>query len=173
VDTRLVRCDWAGPEGWLLACDAKAAISLRELLVSAGFEHRDSSTWEQARIEAGTPRLCDLLPKTLPQELGRDARAISFTKGCYLGQETVARLDALGHVNRRLVGLAIDGDTVPAPGAGINLGSDTVGHVTSCCFSPTLSRPLALAILPVKLLAADTPLTVEGRPASPVHFPLS
>ena len=53
----------------------------------------------------------------LPQEVGRDREAISFTKGCYLGQETVARIDALGHVNQRIVGVRFFGSDVPAVGA--------------------------------------------------------
>ena len=137
---------------------------------AAGFTHQGSSAWEQARIEAGTPRQCDLLPKTLPQELGRDARAISFTKGCYLGQETVARLDALGHVNRRLVTLTVDDDAVPPAGAAITSGSKTIGEVTSSCLSPSLGKPLALAILPVKSVTAEAELTIAGHPAQP-HLP--
>lgn len=169
---RLVRCDWAGPQGWLLTCDADNATALENLLTAAGLTRGDASAWEQARIEAGTPWLRDLLPKTLPQELRRDARAISFTKGCYLGQETVARLDALGHVNRRLVGLAIEGDTVPPPGADICSGDDRIGQLTSSCFSRALGQPLALAILPVKALTAEARLSVAGNTARPVDLPL-
>ena len=58
----------------------------------------------------------------MPQEVNRDAQAISFTKGCYLGQETVARIDALGHVNRLLVGLRFAGTAVPAPGTELRDG---------------------------------------------------
>ena len=61
------------------------------------------------RIEAGTPVFGkDVTEKNLPQEIGRDDRAISFVKGCYLGQETVARIDALGHVNQVLKGLVFE-----------------------------------------------------------------
>ena len=167
---RLVRCDWGGPHGWLLACGGDDADAAHAALTAAGFTHQGSSAWEQARIEAGTPRQCDLLPKTLPQELGRDARAISFTKGCYLGQETVARLDALGHVNRRLVTLTVAGDAVPPAGAAITSGSKTIGEVTSSCLSPSLGKPLALAILPVKAITAEAELTIAGHPAQP-HLP--
>ena len=63
-----------------------------------------------ARVEAGTPYYGpDINDKNLPQEISRDSRAISFVKGCYLGQETVARIDALGHVNRTLVGVRFAG----------------------------------------------------------------
>ena len=66
--------------------------------------------FDVARIEAGTPLFkVDFDDSNLPQEVGRDAEAISFTKGCYLGQETVARIDALGHVNQRIVGVQFTG----------------------------------------------------------------
>lgn len=171
VATRLVRCDWAGPQGWLLSCPSADAEKLQATLREAGFTASSGSLWEQRRIESGTPRACDLLPKTLPQELGRDSRAISFTKGCYLGQETVARLDALGHVNRRLVGLAIDSETVPLSGAVVSGAGDTIGQITSSCFSTALGRPLALAILPVKALLPGIERTVEGRAAETVQLP--
>ena len=61
------------------------------------------------RIAAGTPVFGkDVTEKNLPQEIGRDDRAISFVKGCYLGQETVARIDALGHVNQVFKGLRFE-----------------------------------------------------------------
>lgn len=171
VTVRLMRCDWAGPQAWLASCQAADREPLQQALTSAGLSAGDPSDWDAARIEAGTPRQQDLLPKTLPQELSRNDRAISFTKGCYLGQETVARLDALGHVNRRLVGLAVDGDAVPAVGAEITAADAPIGHVTSRCFSPRLGRPLVLAILPVKPLA-NAAFSVAGLPADRVELPL-
>lgn len=172
VTVRLMRCDWAGPHAWLLACRAEDRSTLEQTLANAGAVAADPSAWDTARIEAGTPRHHDLLPKTLPQELDRDDRAISFTKGCYLGQETVARLDALGHVNRRLVGLAVEGDAVPSVGAEITAANDSIGHVTSSCFSTHLARPLVLATLPVKPVATAA-LSVAGIPAQRVELPLT
>ena len=68
----------------------------------------DLAAFETLRIEAGTPLFgVDFNDNNLPQEVGRDDRAISFTKGCYLGQETVARIDALGHVNQQLAGVRV------------------------------------------------------------------
>ena len=67
-------------------------------------------TFEALRIEAGLPLFgVDFDDHNLPQEVGRNAQAISFTKGCYLGQETVARIDALGHVNQQITGVAFSG----------------------------------------------------------------
>jgi tRNA-modifying protein YgfZ len=84
---------------------------------------------------------------TLPQELGRDARAISFVKGCYLGQETVARIDALGHVNKHLKGLKFPPGPVPTAGASIEAGGKNVGTITSVADSPGWAHPVALAFL--------------------------
>lgn len=173
VAARLVRCDWAGEACWLLVSAAENSAVVAQALAAAGLVACEPMDWERRSIEAGTPRLCDIVPKTLPQELGRDARAISFTKGCYLGQETVARLDALGHVNRRLAGLALDGDVVPEVGAAITSGSDTVGQVTSSCFSKVLGKPLVLAILPVKAVSSEAPLAVGGVAAAVVTLPVA
>jgi folate-binding protein YgfZ len=98
------------------------------------------------RIENGYPLYgLDIREENLPQEVGRDRRAISFTKGCYLGQETVARIDALGHVNKQLCGVAFSGEVVPPGGTELVAAGKVVGTVTSACWSPKLGRPLALA----------------------------
>ena len=103
---RIVRRVGQGADGyWILAASTVAAV-LAERLTAAAVPRVAEADLERLRLEARYPTAADIPPKTLPQELGRDARAISFTKGCYLGQETVARLDSLGHVNRRLMLLA-------------------------------------------------------------------
>ena len=90
---------------------------LHQWLQSQGFLVGDAATFEALRIEAGIPVYGrDVNPENLPQEIARDRQAISFTKGCYLGQETVARLDALGHVNKILRGLIFDAGPVPRIG---------------------------------------------------------
>ena len=83
----------------------------------------------------------------LTQELGRDARAISFVKGCYLGQETVARIDALGHVNKLLKGLKWHGERRPEPGALVEADGKTIGKVTSVAYSSGWNATLALALV--------------------------
>jgi folate-binding protein YgfZ len=100
------------------------------------------------RIEAGTPLFgIDFDDSNLPQEVGRNEQAINFTKGCYLGQETVARIDALGHVNRRLIGVAIECRETPPVGTELSAGSEKVGHITSATFSPALGAQLGLAMI--------------------------
>jgi tRNA-modifying protein YgfZ len=86
---------------------------------------------ERFRIEAGTPRWgFEIDERVLPAEAGLVERAVSFSKGCYPGQEPIARLHYRGHVNRRLRVLEVEGDP-PAPGAEIRLGEKVVGRVTS------------------------------------------
>jgi folate-binding protein YgfZ len=117
-------------------------------LVAEGFVVAGPKAFEAARIEAGMPVYgIDFNEENLPQEVGRDDRAISFTKGCYLGQETVARIDALGHVNQRLVGVRFFGSDLPAGGMELTREGRIVGAVTSAAFSPKLDAPIALAMV--------------------------
>jgi tRNA-modifying protein YgfZ len=103
---------------------------------------------EIARIEHGYPWYgVDISEENLPQEVDRNQQAISLTKGCYLGQETVARIDALGHVNKTLCQVAFTSQEVPAAGLELSSGDKVVGHVTSAVWSPKHNAPLALAYI--------------------------
>jgi folate-binding protein YgfZ len=138
------RFDFAG-NGFLLSIASEAADSLTRQLAASGVHLCSTDAMEAARIEQGFPRFgIDLSDKNLPQELARDNQAISFVKGCYLGQETVARIDALGHVNKSLVGLKFADSRVPEGGDELKVGENVVGHVTSATHSPRLGVPLAL-----------------------------
>jgi folate-binding protein YgfZ len=102
---------------------------------------------ESLRIEAGAPRFpADIGPTTLLPEVPFEA-LVSYTKGCYPGQEVVVRIRDRGHVNRHLRGLLLDGDAVPAPGSEVVAGDDVIGAVTSATRSFGLDRPIALAMV--------------------------
>ena len=167
----LVRVDWYGSPGFLIQTDVSHHPQLVAWIEHEGVPRASADAWETARIEAGMPAPIDIPEKTLPQELDRDARAISFTKGCYLGQETVARIDALGHVNRRLVAVAIDGSH-PAAGAVVRAGDEVVGRLTSICRSPALGGSLGLGLLQSKAIDAGRSLTVDGDAARVVPVPV-
>jgi folate-binding protein YgfZ len=162
IAVRLVRTDWWGEHGFLVRCAGGDYEAVVAWLRASGLPEAAAETVETARIEQGTPTPADIPEKTLPQELARDARAISFTKGCYLGQETVARLDALGHVNRRLAAVAVEGE-LPVS-AEVTADGSTAGQLTSRCHSPQLGCSLGLGILSTKVATAAA-LTVTGRPA--------
>jgi tRNA-modifying protein YgfZ len=123
---------------------------------------------ECVRIEAGRPRLgYDMDSETMPQEAGINERAVSFTKGCYVGQETVARLHYRGKPNRTLRGLKL---TEPAArGADIVLGDKVVGRLGSTCVSPRLG-PIALALVRREAPPGAT-VEVGGAPAEVAALP--
>jgi folate-binding protein YgfZ len=135
-------------ESRLYEVDSSKVSGIIRGLVAKEFVLAGSHAFESARIEAGMPRYgIDFNEENLPQEVGRDSEAISFTKGCYLGQETVARIDALGHVNQRLAGVRFFGSDVPSGGTELTREGRVIGSVTSAAFSPKLDAPLALAMV--------------------------
>jgi len=137
---------------------------------------------EICRIEAGLPRYgAEINDKTLPQETGQ-LHALSYTKGCYLGQEIVERIRARGHVNRRLVGLLFNGPQAVAPGVALTADGQSVGSITSAAYSYGLRRTIALAMLRRESSEAGTFLsaaasggeTLEAEVASlPFFFPMA
>ncbi len=124
----------------------------------------EPSGWDGLRIEAGTPEFGrDITPDNLPQEIGRDSRAISFVKGCYLGQETVARLDALGHVNKILKGLRFEGDGAPVGASLLSAEGKPCGTVSSSAIGPRIGQAVGLAIVRVAQATAGTVLDWESE----------
>ena len=161
---RLVRVGHQGPDGCWIVVPAAAAATVAGALAAAGVPRAPEQAFEATRLLARYPAATDIPPKTLPQELGRDAEAISFTKGCYLGQETVARLDALGHVNRRLVLVAIDAAEPPGVPVAVTRDGAEVGLLTSACHAAAVGGPVGLGIVQVRALEAGD-LRVAGAPA--------
>ena len=100
------RVDLVGPGAFLIASPMETLDRVSQAIVAAGADWCATDVFDTVRIEQGMPWYGrDISEETLPQEIDRNAQAISFIKGCYLGQETVARIDALGHVNRLLRGV--------------------------------------------------------------------
>jgi tRNA-modifying protein YgfZ len=132
-------------DGVDVLCAAGDAGAVGVALVGAGATVVDETAAEIARIEAGRPRYgIDLDDTTIPQEAGLNDRAVSFTKGCYVGQETVARLHWRGKPNRHLRGLRLSSPV--ATGTPLRLGEKDVGRVGSAGVSP-LHGPIALALV--------------------------
>ncbi len=123
-------------------CEVDRAAGVRAAL---GAEELSADVAECLRIEAGRPRFgVDFDSDTIPEEAGLNERAVSFTKGCYVGQETVARLHYKGKPNRHLRGLKLSGDA--HTGDELRLGERRVGVVGSMAVSPT-HGPIALAVM--------------------------
>ena len=148
----------------LVVDDAAAALA------ALGVEEAPADALELARIAAGVPRVgVDTGPATLVQEAGLEDEAVSFSKGCYLGQETVARVAYRGRVNRRLRGIALGAPA--APGAAVLSGGREVGRLTSAGVAPDLG-PIALATVRHELEpGAEVEVEGSGAPGRIVALP--
>ena len=156
-----------GEHGMYVATDLGIDV-ICEPGTELGVEPVSEEAAECLRIEAGRPRLgYDMDADTIPQEAGINERAVSFTKGCYVGQETVARLFYKGKPNRQLRGLRL---SEPAErGAEILLGEKPVGRLGSTCVSPTFG-PIALALVR-REAPPGTRVLVAGSEAEVVELP--
>lgn len=126
-------------------------------LESAGAEPVDASHFEALRIERGEPLVGrDVDDSTIPQEMGPVDHAVSFTKGCYLGQELVARIDSRGHVNRHLRGVVLDRGVLPPRGAELVAADKVVGTLTSVSHSPRLGVGVGMALVRREVAPGDT-----------------
>src|SRR5829696_5980332 len=151
-------------------CPAERAGEVRDALVGAGAVRVSEAAAEVVRVESGRPRYgLDLDDSVIPQEAGLNERAVSFTKGCYVGQETVARLFYRGKPNRHLRGLRLSEPA--ATGEGLRLGKREVGRLGSSVVSP-VHGPIGLAIVRREAAPGDT-LTLGdgGASATLVELP--
>jgi len=131
----------------------------------------DEEMLEVIRIEAAVPKWgVDMDETTIPNEAGLETQAINYEKGCYIGQETIARIKTYGHVNRRLVQIIIRSQAgtpvppTPSHGDKIFAGDRDVGQMTSAVFSSRLGKPLALGYVRREFAAAGTKLTCNNEP---------
>jgi tRNA-modifying protein YgfZ len=150
----------ATAEGVDVLCDAEDAERARAALVDAGAVAVSEDAAEVVRVERGRPRYgIDMDDGTIPQEAALNERAVSFTKGCYVGQETVARLHWKGKPNRGLRGLRLSEPV--APGDELRRGEKVVGRVGTAVVSPA-HGPIALAIVRREAEIGDTLAVGEG-----------
>jgi folate-binding protein YgfZ len=150
-------------------CDAAATAAVRGALEAAGAVPATEEVAEIVRVEHGRPRYgVDLDDGVIPQEAGLNERAVSFTKGCYVGQETVARLHYRGKPNRHLRGLRLSG---PAEtGDALTVGEKTVGRVGSVAVSP-VHGPIALALVRREVAPGDVVAVGAGDLSAEVVEP--
>lgn len=161
----LRRGDFTTESCWTISADRETIGTLQGRLVGAGAVVSDRAMFESLRIEHGYPLFgIDLSEENLVHESDRVSQAVSFTKGCYLGQEPIARLDSLGHVNRHLCRLRIATSTNVIAGARVLQSKDgepsEVGHVTSAA-ATTSDEIAAIALLKRDAALAGTELSVE------------
>jgi folate-binding protein YgfZ len=170
----VTRAGDTGEPGFDLFVERGHADALKGKLMAAGAIEVDPATAEAIRIESGVPLFHhDMDEDTIPLEAGIESRAISFSKGCYVGQEVVIRVLHRGHgrVARKLVGLRLEGDRVPPAGTPIRAGDREVGRVTSSTQSPALQQPIALGYVHRDFIEPGARVTVDGAAAEVVALP--
>ena len=152
-----------GATGFDLYVERPYVPELTEALAAAGAVPAGGADWEVLRVEAGRPALgIDMDGDTIPLEAGIEDRAISFTKGCYPGQEVVIRIlhRGQGRIARRIVGLRVAGTAVPDHNDILRAGDRDAGRVTSAVWSPRAGGPIALAMVHRDFFAPGTELAI-------------
>jgi folate-binding protein YgfZ len=167
----------AGEPGYDVYLDRTQAPAFMADAAESGVTALDGPAAEALRIESGVPLFGrDMDEETIPLEAGIEGRAISFTKGCYVGQEVIIRVMHRGHgrVARKLVGLLVmNGDQVPAPGAVVRSADREIGHVTSAAWSPRMGRPIALGYVHRDFVEPGVAVSVDGLAAQVVALPFT
>ena len=150
-----------GYDVWVRSAVADKAL---RALGHSGATAIDHGTWDVLRTELGWPIFgVDIDETTTMPELGE--HGINYDKGCYVGQEVVAKVKYIGHVNRRFVGLIIDGEVLPEMRSPIRKGDKEVGYITTSLFSPRLNKPIALGFVARAAYAPGTLVEIitQGR----------
>ena len=178
----VVRADRTGHDGFDLIVQTSQLLTFAQRLTELGAVWVGAQAQNILRLEAGMPRYgVDFSEDNLLLEVALDD-AVSFTKGCYLGQEVVERIRSRGHVNKKLCGLLFDGDTPASPGDRISASGKEVGQITSSVTSLALERPIALGYVNKDCWTPGTKLavshggnefvaTITSRPIVPATHP--
>jgi glycine cleavage system T protein len=161
----IVHASHTGETGFDLIAPIASLRAIAQRLTETGKAFSAMWIGEEAqeilRIEAGIPRYgVDFTEDNLLLEVGLD-NAVSFNKGCYLGQEVVERIRSRGHVNKKLVGLSLEGQESASPGDVITVADKAVGTITSSVHSPRLGKPVALGYVYKDFWKPDTGLRVS------------
>lgn len=153
----------AAPAAEAAALDARIAAEVAKL----GGVIADEATWDAVRIEHGLPRFGVEVDATLyPQEAALEKLAVSFSKGCYLGQEVVYMLENRGHVKRKLVPLDLEGDAVPTAGSAVTTpAGEAVGEIRSATLGASSGKPAAIAMVKWAQTKPGTELRVGDQTA--------
>lgn len=159
------RCSHTGEDGYDLLLPANHMPRVSRLIQERGRAFSLSCVGTRAqeilRLEAGIPRYgVDMDEETLLLEAGLE-RAVSFDKGCYLGQEVMERIHSRGHVNKRLVGLMLEAESAALPGSAIRAAGREIGKVTSSVVSPIRKCPLALGYVHRDYARSGTTVAID------------
>lgn len=163
VSISVRRVDWLKEMGFLLQCPTAKAAEVWKALTTGGLVPAGHAAFEGLRILAMLPHYgVDISEDNLAQEVARTEKVISFNKGCYLGQEPIARIDSMGHVNQELRGLRLESGPLPSHLAKVLMPGEVreAGFVTSSGWDYAHDVPVALAVLKRNYMSAGKKLQV-------------
>lgn len=171
---RVRRFDIEPHRGFVFCVPRDRLADLWDRFCQADMRPAGWDVWNALRIEAGRPVYgVDISEENLAQEVGRTKTAISFTKGCYLGQEPIARIDAMGHVNRELRSLRVADEPIPPAGSRVFADaahSSQVGTITSSAYSFSTNSPVAMAVIRSNASAPGSQVFVDGQSSPAIVF---
>ncbi len=164
VTVRVQRCDHTGEPGYTIVVPSMVHAAAFGMLAQFGMVHGVRPCGFEAlrslRVEAGRPVFGpDATDQHLPLECGLD-HTVSYTKGCYLGQEVIARVSTLGEASRSLVGLRLQGEATPAVGSPVTRDGAEVGRLGTAVLAPTVGGVIALAVIKKEHRAPGTEVAV-------------
>jgi aminomethyltransferase len=155
---RVIRSDL----GFQIVVPRESSANVLQTLVGGGAVEIQREMWDVLRAESGLPVYgVDIDETTTLPELG--SRGISYDKGCYIGQEVVARIKYIGHVNRHFVGFVCEGVDIPEVRAAVVSNGKEVGYITTAVFSSRLEKPVALGFVNRAAATPDTAVTLVGK----------
>ena len=168
----IIRATHTAEDGFDILVNSDQAAQVREALINAGAQPVSDDTFEVLRIEAGIARYgLDMDETNIVTETNLDD-AVSYTKGCYVGQEIIVRIKHRGHVAKKLTGLRVETDRSIEPGAVIKSSDGTeIGKVTSTAVSPKLGNTIGLGYLRYEYLEAGTNVIADGIAATVSELP--
>jgi glycine cleavage system T protein len=164
----VIQSMYTGEQGYDLMVPVQQGEALWKEILDAGsgfgIKPTGLEALESLRIEAGIPRYgMDMDENTFPPEAGLEEKAISYTKGCYVGQETIARIKTYGQVHRKLMGLILKEDGLPHRNDKVLKNDEEIGFVTSAVYSPVLNQNIALGYIRRKAILPDLQVTVVSN----------
>jgi folate-binding protein YgfZ len=172
IPLTVLRSGEEAKESWQLWIAPEHFDALWDALVNAGTKPTGSSALNLFRISRGIPQFGhDIRDRDLPQETGQ-ARALNFSKGCYLGQEIVERIRSRGAVHRQFMAFAIDGP-LPSPGSKILADEKEVGEITSSALLPLPKGDQAVAIGYLRREATGKDLRATNAKITPIQTPIT
>jgi folate-binding protein YgfZ len=177
VECRLVRRSPGGVAGAEFIASREQLPQLWNALVEAARARRGGpigyETLNTLRLEQGIPWFgYDFDDTVIPHEAGLENSRISYSKGCYTGQEIVERVRSRGHVNKRRVGVAFSGEQVPEPKTPLLANGAEAGHVTRAGFSFALGRPIGMAYVRREHNSTGSRLTWAAGEAEVIELPV-